>query len=286
MTDSVAGARGADGAKNRRSVEGPFARTASLWRKRGVLGLLVRRDLKVRYSDSVLGYFWSILDPLMMGLIYWFVFTVIFHRAVGEEPYILFLLTGMLPFMWFQNAVSGSALAIKSERLVRSVALPREIWLLRLVLSKGAEYIFSLPVLAVFALAYRHPVTWDLLLMLPAMAIQVVLLTGLSLLLSPLGALVRDVDRVVRILMRFLFYATPIIYGLQDIDTNKHLPAILHDLYAINPMTGIISLYRAGFFRAELHWNPVIASVIGSVVILAAGWWVFARMEPAVLKEV
>lgn len=286
MTESIAGRGEADGARSRRSVDGPFTRTANLWHKRGVLALLVRRDLKVRYSDSVLGYVWSILDPLMMGLIYWFVFTVIFHRLVGEEPYILFLLSGMLPFMWFQNAVSGSALAIKSERLVRSVALPREIWLLRLVFSKGAEYVFSLPVLAVFALAYRHPVTWEILLMLPAMAIQVVLLTGLSLLLSPLGALVRDVDRVVRILMRFLFYATPIIYGLNDIDTNKHLPPILHYLYALNPMTGIIALYRAGFFPAELHWHTVFASAIGSVVILAAGWWVFARFEPAVLKEI
>jgi ABC-2 type transport system permease protein len=268
------------------SSAGPVARAAALWRKRGVLGLLVRRDLKVRYSESVLGYLWSILDPLLMGLIYWFVFTTVFKRTVGQEPYILFLLSGMLPFMWFQNAVNGSPSAIKGERLVRSTALPREIWILRLVLSKGCEYLFSLPVLALFAIGYQHGVTWWIVMMIPAMVVQVVLLTGLSLLISPLGALVRDVDRVVRILMRFMFYATPIIYGLSDITENKKIPAFLHYLYDLNPMTGIIAMYRAGFFPSELHWNPIFASMIGSVVIFVVGWWVFTRFEPAVLKEI
>ena len=102
-----------------------------------MLLLLVRRDIKVRYAQSVLGYLWSVLDPLLMALVYWFVFTQIFVRTVGESPYILFLLTGMLPFMWFQQTVGGSTNAIKDERLVRSTAMPREIWVLRLVVSKG-----------------------------------------------------------------------------------------------------------------------------------------------------
>ena len=271
---------------DRRHIAGPFNRGSAIWRKHRVLTLLVRRDLKVRYAQSVLGYLWSVLDPLMMALVYWFVFTQIFVRTVGETPYILFLLSGMLPFMWFQQVVGGSTNAIKDERLVRSTAMPREIWVLRLVLSKGCEYAFSLPVLAVFAIAYRAPVNWDLLLTIPAMLIQSILLTGLGFVIAPVVVLVRDVDRVVRILLRFLFYATPVLYGLPDVVNNEHIPPALQKLYALNPMTGIISLYRAGFFPDQLRWSTVVSGVVVSLAIFAVGWWVFARLEHAVLKEI
>lgn len=270
----------------KRTVPGPLTRTIALWRKRSVLGLLIRRDLKVRYADSVLGYLWSILDPLLMALIYWFVFTAIFQRSVGEEPYILYLLAGMLPFMWFQHAMTGAARAIKGERLVRSTALPREIWVLRLVFSKGAEYLFALPVLAAFVVAYQKRVSWEILLMIPAILLQIVLLVGLTLLIAAVGALIRDVDRVMSILMRFMFYATPVIYGLNDVLDNKHIPEFLKDAYVINPMTGILSLYRAGFFGDEIHAAMMVSSVVGSLVALAIGWWVFVRLEPAMLKEI
>jgi ABC-2 type transport system permease protein len=274
-------------ARGRRSVDGPLTRAAALWRQRRILGLLVRRDLKVRYADSILGYVWSILDPLAMGMVYWFVFATIFGgRNVGEEPYILYLMAGMLPFRWYQTTVTSAAGAIKGERLVRSAALPREIWILRLVFSKGAEYLFSLPVLAAFIIAYRKGINWEIIYMIPAALIQIVLSTGLALLLSALGALFRDVDRVMHIVMRFMFYATPIIYGLNDVLQNPKMPEFLKDAYVINPMTGIVSLYRAGLFPAELHLETVVSSVIGSVIALVVGWWVFIRLEPAVLKEI
>ena len=139
--------------------------------------------------------------------------------------------------------------------------------------------VFSIPVIAVFALACRAPVNWNILLMIPAMFIQVVLLTGLGFIIAPVVVLVRDVDRVVRILLRFLFYATPIIYGLPDVMNNPHIPPVLHKLYALNPMTGIISLYRAGFFPYQLYWPTIALGTAVSFGIFAVGWWVFARLE-------
>lgn len=275
-----------NGSRARKTGYGPLTRTRAIWRKRSVIGLLVRRDLKVRYSSSVLGYFWTILDPLLMALIYWFVFTLIFDRGIGREPYVLFLLAGMLPFHWFQHSVNGAAGAIKGERLVRSTALPREIWILRVVFSKGAEYLFALPVVAIFVLAYWHPVNVKILLMIPALLLEAILITGAMLLLSPLGALFRDVDRVVRIAMRFMFYATPVLYGVHDVVGNDALPKIIRDVYALNPMMGIVSMFRAGLFPGELDWSAVGMAVAGTFVIFAAGWWVFARLESAVLKEI
>ena len=134
--------------------------------------------------------------------------------------------------------------------------------------------------------AYRAPVGWEILLTVPAVAIQVILLTGLGFLIAPVVVLVRDVDRVVRIVLRFLFYATPVLYGLPDVVNNEQIPTVLQALYALNPMTGIIALYRSGFFPDQLQWAAVLPGVAVSLAIFAAGWWVFARLEHAVLKEI
>jgi ABC-2 type transport system permease protein len=105
---------------------------------RRILRLLVRRDLKVRYAGSALGYLWSILDPLSMSLVYWFVFTEIFVRKVGYPPYILFLILGQLIWAWFIGGVNGTVKALRAQaQMVRSSNVPRELWVLRVVFSKG-----------------------------------------------------------------------------------------------------------------------------------------------------
>ena len=113
----------------------PLQRTP--WaRYRHSLWLLTTRDLKVRYSTRALGYLWSVLDPLVMAGIYWFVFTQVFQRTVGHEPYIVFLLTALLPWMWFNGAVVRlhAGVHCKDARLVRSTTIPRSIWVNRIVL--------------------------------------------------------------------------------------------------------------------------------------------------------
>ncbi|UAJ81477.1 ABC transporter permease [Leifsonia sp. ZF2019] len=278
-------------------------------RYRHSLWLLTKRDLRVRYSTSALGYLWSILDPLVMSAIYWFVFTVIFHRGVGEDPYIVFLLAALLPWVWFNGAVSDSTRAfLRESKLIRSTMIPRTIWVNRIVASKGIEFLLSLPVLAVFAIATGARVNIDILLFPLAVLIQTVLTIGIGLLIAPLVVLFRDLERVVKLALRFLFYASPIIYSARDLPGGcggadvaaKHCAAYaaahpdaigdtlfsLHFWSAFNPLTGIFSLYRATFFAAELDWFLVGVSAAMSVVILLVGWLVFKRYERDVLKEI
>jgi ABC-2 type transport system permease protein len=260
---------------------GPLRRPRALWRRRRALRLLVGRDLKVRYASSALGYVWSVLEPLLMGLVYWFVFTQVFHRSVGEDPYIVFLLAGLLPWTWFNTAVADSAKALRHEaKLVRSTNVPREIWVLRVVLSKGVEYVLSLPVLFLFAVANGAQMNWRLLFLVPALLLQAVLILGVGLLLAPLVVIVRDVERLVRILLRLGFYASPVIFAVDDV------PAPWDKLFALNPMAGIFELCRAGFFPVELQWAHVLLSVLISTALLLLGWTVFARLERTVLKEI
>ncbi|NIH67598.1 ABC transporter permease [Modestobacter marinus] len=260
---------------------GPARRVVALWGRRRALRLLVARDLKVRYASSSLGYLWSVLEPLLMAGIYWFVFTQVFARSVGAEPYIVFLLAGLLPWTWFNTAVGDTAKALRSDaKLVRSTNVPREIWVLRVVVSKGIEFVLSLPVLFLFALVQAASVNWRILLLVPAVLLQATLLLGLGLMLAPMIVLVRDLERVVRIALRLGFYASPVIFAVSDV------PGPWAGLFALNPLSGIFELCRAGFFPEQLNWAHVGVSVVFSLAVLAGGWAVFARLERTVLKEI
>ena len=264
-----------------RRVPGVLVRPRALWQRRRAVRLLVGRDLKVRYSSSALGYLWSVLEPLLLAGIYWFIFTQVFTRTAGEEPYIVFLLAGLLPWTWFNAAVTDSARALNTEaKLVRSTNVPREVWVLRVVLSKGVEFLLSLPVLLAFALLYSAPVTWGLLYLIPAVLLQAVLLLGIGLLLSPLVVLVRDLERIVRIGLRLGFYASPVIFSVSDV------PGSLAHVFALNPLAGIFELNRAGFFPGQVHGIHVAISAAFAVGVLVLGWAVFARLERTVLKEI
>ena len=259
----------------------PRPERSAFARYRSSLWLLARRDLRVRYSTSALGYIWSILDPLVMAGIYWFVFTQVFQRGVGHEPYIVFLLTALLPWMWFTNGVSDSTRAfLKNAKLVRSTKIPRTIWVGTIVLSKGIEFLLSLPVLAIFAIFAGATLHWEAVFFLLAIAMQAVLLTGIGLIVAPLVVFFRDLERAVKLILRFLFYASPIIYGITD------LPAQLHFWAAFNPLSGIFSLYRAAFFPEQLDWFAVGVAAGMSVLALVIGLLVFRRSERAVLKEI
>jgi len=239
------------------------------------------RDLRVRYSTSVLGYFWSILDPLVMAAIYWFVFTQVFDRPVGEQPYIVFLLSALLPWMWFNGAVSDATRAyLREAKLIRSTKIPRTIWVARLVLSKGIEFVASIPVLVIFAIVTGATFHWEAVYFVLAIVLQAVLTMGVGLIVAPLVVFFRDLERATKLALRFLFYASPIIYGLSD------LPAGLGFWAAFNPLAGIFGLYRAAFFPAQLDWFAVGMAAAISAAIFGIGVLVFNRTERAVLKEI
>ena len=254
--------------------------------RRRILQTLVQRDLRVRYAGSAIGYLWTILDPLAMAAIYFVVFTVIFEaRHVGYQPYILFLIIGLLAWQWFSQCISETARALLQEsRLVRSTNLPREFWVARIVVAKGIEYLLSLPVLAGFALYYvllgEAALNWRLVLIPVAVALQFVLSAGIGLILAPLTVLFTDMSRIVRIAVRMGFYATPVIYGIHAV------PEPLRYVLLLNPMSGILELYRAGFFSQGIDLRAIAVATVISFGVLVAGTMVFRRLEPAVLKEI
>ena len=254
--------------------------------RRQVLDTLVRRDLRVRYAGSPIGYLWTILDPLAMALIYFVVFTFIFQaRSVGYQPYVLFIVIGVLAWQWFSQCATETSRALLAEsRLVRSTNLPRELWVVRIVVAKGIEFLLSLPVMAGFAIYFivvgETTIHYRIVLLPVAIVLQFLLSVGLGLILAPVTVLFTDMPRIVRIALRMGFYATPIIYGVHA------APPALQNVLMLNPMAGILEMYRAGFFPQELNIPSIIASFIITFGTLVAGTIVFKRLEAPVLKEI
>jgi ABC-2 type transport system permease protein len=257
-----------------------------LWRRRRILFLLVGRDLKVKYAGSALGYFWTLLEPLMLAGIYWFIFTQLISRRLGEAPYVVFLLCAVLPWQFFNSSLRSSMKALsKDAKLVRSTNLPREIWVLRTVGSKLAEFLFSIPVIALFAFLTGAHLTWYVVFFPLALLIQVVLLVGFGLILAPISVLYSDIGRVLPIILRLMFYFSPILYGVHDI--KKRFPPVAAHIFAFNPLAGILDLYRTAFFNDQwAGWSAVAISGIWAVAIMAVGIYVFPRLEGTVLKEI
>lgn len=244
------------------------------------LWLLSARDLKVRYATNWLGYLWSVLDPLMMCLIYWFVFTQIFQRHGGEDPYIVFLITGLLPWQWFSSAISDSTDALtKDQKLVRSTGIPNSIWVGRVALTTCLSFVFSLPVLAVFIVAGGVSIGWGILWYPVAMLIMLVLILGAGMLLAPLCVLVSDLGRTTRLVLRIMFYASPVIYS------GGRLPSEAEWIGLVNPVYGILALFRVGFFPDQWNTAVILASATISLAILALGLSLFPRLMRPVLKE-
>ncbi|RKN48511.1 ABC transporter permease [Micromonospora endolithica] len=268
----------------------------ALWSHRSALRILVRRDLAVKYQQSVLGYLWSLIEPLGTGAIYFFVFGVLYARDTtrnlgdAADSYPLFLITGVFAWMWTSSALSEATNALTGQaRLITTMNMPRQLFPIGRVAGRVAEYAAGLPILVAVAIAYaaygRVQIGWSVLVLPLAIAVQGTLLVGLALLLSAANVLMRDVERFMRLVIRVLFYATPIIYPLSLV-RGSDLPGWVKAGYELNPLVGIFQLHHAVWYPDEFPEARLLATTVaGSVLVLAAGWWAFRRLEPAVLKE-
>lgn len=244
--------------------------------------MLVVRDLQKKYTKFRLGYLWTLLEPLGMSVVLWFVFSVLLGaRALGLQPYLLFLTIAILPWWWFTKGVSASTKIFRRKGAqLRISLLPTQLWVMRLMLVSLVEFLFSLPVILVAMIATR---TWPgpLILLFPvAILVQFILMYGLALLLSSSAVVFPDLARFVRIVLRALFYLSPVLYSVSNI------PESAQGIASLNPLVGVLGLYRIGFWPEEVPSAVAYGlSLLLCFVILAIGAVVFRRIEPRILKE-
>lgn len=279
---------GLSGLRFRRLHEGTRVRSAvgiplherliDIWERRDVLRMLVDRGLRQKYSASVLGYAWSLIEPALFVATY-FLLLKIFHRSYPMYP--LFIASSLLPWQWYASTVTSSTLTLrKNSRLITSIALPREIYPLADVAVKAVEFLLSLPVLLIVAFLY-HSRPSPFIFMLPlALLLEFMLCTGMALIVSSLNTVFRDIEQGIGIIMRVLFYFAPVLYPLSSLSPG------IRRIDAYDPIVGILEINRAVWLPAYwTGWRPVWFSIIGSFVVLAVGFSVFSRLEATVLKE-
>jgi ABC-2 type transport system permease protein len=262
---------------------------AAVWRHRNILGLLVRRDLAVKYQQSVLGYLWSLIEPLTVAATYWFVFGVLFHTSrISRDhlPYMLFLASGLFAWIWVNGVLGEATTALTSQaRLITTIRVPREVFPIGRVAGKFFEYLAALPVLVLIAVLYRGTFGVYLLLIPVAVLLQTVFLVGISLMLASLNVMLRDVEKFVRLVQRVLFYALPIVYPLTLVTSSSQIPGWVKAAYQADPLVGVFELHHSAWTGILPSGQLIWVSAVGCVAMLLGGWWVFRSLEPAVLKE-
>jgi lipopolysaccharide transport system permease protein len=263
-----------------------LANLQHLFRYRGLVQSLVARELKARYRGSVLGFFWSFVNPLLTLLIYTFVFTVVMPGARPNElqPYALFMFCGILPWTWFSSSLLEAAnVLIAGGNLIRKVLFPAEVLPIVTVLSGLVHFGLGLPILAAFLVYYRVPLDAGDLPWFPVIVfVQLLLTTGLALLVSSLTVHFRDVRDLLQNLLTLWFFATPIIYPLSVAPPN------VQRLLNLNPFTHLAVAYQDVLFRPGPFVERWRLGVVAAeaVAIFLIGYFVFDRLRDTLAEEV
>jgi ABC-type polysaccharide/polyol phosphate export permease len=262
-----------------------FHNLAQLPRYRGLIQSLVARELKARYRGSVLGFFWSFINPLTLLLIYTFVFKYVMPAAIkGADPYPLFMFCGILPWTWFASSLmESSGVLISGGNLIKKVLFPAEILPIVTVTANMIHFFLALPILIVFLIWFRAPLTPGELAWFPVVvAIQYVFTLACALILSSLTVHFRDIRDILSNVLTLWFFATPIIYPY------LYAPDIAKKYLNYNPFAHIaISYQEILFFPGPFgHWKWLVAMGVGSIGLFLFGYFIFDRLRDSFAEEV
>lgn len=246
---------------------------------------LVRKELKVRYKRSILGFFWSLLNPLLMMAVFTILFTRIFPQlAVPLFP--IFFLAGFLPWNFFAQALGSNVPAIVGNAgLIKKIYFPWELIPLATVGAHGIHFVLALALL----LAALPFLGIHFLPLLPLLVWSCVLITmvcyGVSLLLTTVNVFYRDVQEFMPVLMMVWFYATPIIYDMANPRLIAH--PLLRNLLWLNPMTSIVQLFRdCVYYAVWPSWTLIAFATAMAVAQVAVGLAVFRGFQWRFAEEV
>ena len=277
---------------------GGFFRTANdIWKHRQLLGLLVRRDVKARSKDSVLGLLWTLINPLVQLGVYFLVMGQILGAARGIPNFAVYIFSGLTIYGLFSETLSGATGSIVANSgLVKKVYVPREVF--PLAATGSALFTFGVQVLVLLVASFtlgKAPLSWNLLYFFPSVALILVWALAFGLLLSALNVYLRDVQYLTQVLLMLALWASPIVYAwtmVSDLIARAHLPAWVLEVYTASPLTlAVLGFHKAFWgggtpadFPPDLLLRMSIAFVIGLVLLIACQR-AFARLQGNFAQE-
>lgn len=234
---------------------------------------LTKKELKIRYKNTYLGYLWSLLNPLVHAAVLFFAFKLVVRIPI--ENYALFVLVGLFPWQWFSNSVQASArVFLANAALIKKTVFPRELLVYSVVLNDLFQFLCSFPVLLILSALHQRGLGFGGLAWLPlVVACQGVLVAGASLLVATANLFFRDLERLVAVALNLLFYLTPIVYS------EELIPPPYRRYVLATPLAPFINMYRGALLGADVAgWAPLVAAGY-SAAVFAVGYAAFRRLR-------
>ncbi len=234
---------------------------------------LTQKELKVKYKRSFLGYLWSIANPLALALVFFIAFKI--FMKIQIENYTLFLISGLFPWQWFSNSVNSSAMTLVGNApLIKKVNFRREVLIVATVLNDMLHFILSIPIIIIFVFFYGITPSFIWLIGIPVLLIiQFIITFGFAVAVSSINLFFRDIERIVFIITTLMFYITPIIYAEDMVPDN------FKGLILLNPLSILMVSWRNLFMRGTLDLKDTTLAFLYSLIVFAAGYFIFRRLR-------
>ncbi|MHB1646944.1 MAG: ABC transporter permease [bacterium] len=240
---------------------------------RYLIWMLSLKELKIQYRGSYLGFLWSLMNPLLLLIIYTFLFVIVFHNPAKAYP--VYLFCGILPFTWFQSSIlTGIASIAGAGSLVSKSLMPPEIIVLSKIGANLLNYLLSVPVLILFIYIFKMQAGLPLIYFPLLIVIEFFLIAGVSLFFAALNVFYRDIQFIILNLTTFLFFSMPVMYF------NKQLPLKIRHLVYLNPVAYIMKCFQ-DIFYFDMFPRPLyaIGILFASLILFIAGYSYFAARK-------
>ena len=253
---------------------------AEIYAYREMIFSLVRRDLKGRYKGSILGFFWTFLNPLLQLIVYTVVFSVILRSDI--EEYYLFLFVALVPWIFFSTSVSGGAGCILAQQnMIKKIYFPREVIPIPFVTSQFVNMLLSLLVVLAVIFLSGHGINWGAILYLPViMLVEYVLALGVAMITSAVTVYIRDLEYLLGIITMAWQFLTPIMYSMEIV------PESVLPIFNLNPMTPIIIAYRDILYgKKPPEISTLMHATLLGILLLCVGCLVFKELKRHFAEE-
>lgn len=251
-----------------------------LWNYREMIISLVKRDLKGRYKGSVMGFLWTMINPLLQLAVYTFVFSVIMPS--GVERFYLFLFVALVPWLFFSTCLStGTTVIFAQQEMVKKIYFPRQILPISFTISQFVNMLLSFVVIFMVLIFSGIKFNFKALACLPIiMLVQFILCLGITFVVSALTVYLRDLEYILSIISMAWMYLTPILYPIENV------PEAYRGICYINPMTSIIVAYRDILYSSKVpEMGTLVIAVFMGILLLAIGLVSFEHLQRHFAEE-
>lgn len=266
-------------AEEGRSATGAISSVSMLWRYRDLVRNLVAKEIKVRYMGAALGFIWSLVNPVVITLMYLVIFTYIFPSA--QPHYALFLVTGVVHWTLFSQVTSQSCeILVNNSGLLKKIYFPRLLVPLSSVMVNLSLWLAALTVYLIFFPILGGKFSWVLLIYPAYLLLFFLFVWGMSMILSTLYVDFRDIKHLVEVALQVLFWCTPIVYEL------GRVPERFRQILLLSPLAEFTVVFQTIFYHGHIPSLKITAAfIIWTAMSVGLGLWLFNRRVPELVER-